>query len=358
VKTTSAATESGGLLRQQQTAIAEELVERQFAAHPELAERYGPSGRRKCLEDAGYHLSYLADAMDAGQPLLFASYVGWAKVMLGKRGIPLEDLASYLELTRTLLIERFDGTTGALAAEYLTAGLAGLPSLPTDLPCRLDEEAPYGGLARTYLEALLNGERHLASQMILGAVASGTGVKDIYQHVFQPAQHEVGRLWQINEISVAQEHYCTAATQLIMSQLYPKVFASEKGSGTLVATCVAGDLHEIGLRMVTDFFEMDGWNTFYLGANMPARPVVETVAQRRAHVLCISATISLHLRAVSELIHRLRAHPHCGTVKVLVGGHPFVVAPDLWRTMGADGSAASAHDATAFARRWAVNASP
>jgi methanogenic corrinoid protein MtbC1 len=357
VKTASAGTEPGHLLRQHQAAIAEELVDRQFAARPELSERYGPSGRQKCLEDAGYHLAYLADAMDAGEPALFASYVGWAKVMLGKRRIPLDDLASYLDLTRTLLVERFEGSTGALAAEYLTTGLARLPSCPTDLPSRLDANAPYGELARTYLEALLSGERHLASRMILDAVASGTGVKDIYQHVFQTAQHEVGRLWQVNEISVAQEHYCTAATQLIMSQLYPQVFASEKKGGTLVATCVAGDLHEIGLRMVTDFFEMEGWNTFYLGANMPARAVVDTVVQRRAHVLCISVTIPLHLRAVRELIGRLRAAPDCAAVKVLVGGHPFTVAPGLWRTIGADGSAENAQDATRFARQWSVNAS-
>jgi len=58
----------------------------------------------------------------------------------------------------------------------------------------------------------------------------------------------------MNEVSVAQEHYCTAATQLIMSQLYPHIFAGEKTERTLIATCVAGDLHEIGIRMVSDLF--------------------------------------------------------------------------------------------------------
>jgi methanogenic corrinoid protein MtbC1 len=343
--------EPGEQLRQHQAALAEELVKRQFAAQPELARRYGAIGREKCLQDANYHLAYLADAMNAGDPALFANYIAWAKVMLGKRGIPVEDLARHLEFTRTVVGEGLKDEAGALAVEYLNAGLARLPSLPADLPTCLVPEAPWAELAREYLGALLKGERHRANQMILTAVAAGAPVKEIYLHVFQPTQYEVGRLWQVNEISVAQEHYCTAATQLIMSQLYPHIFASEKSASTLVATCVAGDLHEIGVRMVTDFFEMDGWNTYYLGANTPAQAVVDMVVQRRAQVLGISATISFHLRAVGELIQRVRAHAACREVKILVGGYPFLASPELWRKLGADGGAPNAQEAITLAGR-------
>ena len=90
------------------------------------------------------------------------------------------------------------------------------------------------------LRLLLRGNRQAASQLILTAVARGVTVKDIYLHVFQRTQYEIGRLWQINRISVAQEHFCTAATQLIMSQLYPHIFRTERVGRRLVATCVGG----------------------------------------------------------------------------------------------------------------------
>lgn len=286
----SSSSAHGDRLRQQQAAIAAALVERQFSERPELAMRYGPVGREKCLQDANYHLAYLADAMSAGTPALFGNYVAWAKVMLGKRNIPVEDLARHLELTRTVLGEMLAGDTGALAVEYVSAGLAQLQSFPVDLPTCLHEDAPHAGMAFEYLDALRKGERHVASKLVLDAAAAGTPVRELYLHVFQAAQYEVGRLWQTNQMTVAEEHYCTAATQLIMAQLYPYVFASEKTGGTLVATCVAGDLHEIGIRMVTDFFEMDGWNTYYLGASTPAQAVVDTVVQQQAQVLAISAT--------------------------------------------------------------------
>jgi MerR family transcriptional regulator, light-induced transcriptional regulator len=178
-------------------------------------------------------------------------------------------------------------------------------------------------------------------------------VRDIYLHVFQRTQYEIGRLWQVNQISVAQEHYCTAATQLIMSQLYPYVFGGEKTHGTLVAACVAGELHEIGARMVCDFFEMDGWNTYYLGANVPTPDVVEALIERQAAVLAISATITYHVRAVEALIIAVRGAPECDSVKILVGGYPFKVAPELWRDIGADGSAPDAQAAVILAKRFA-----
>ena len=334
-----------------QAAIAEEIVKRNFAAYPELARRYGPAGRDKCLQDAKYHLAYLAESMDAGGPALFANYVAWAKVMLCKRGVPAEDLVRHLDLTRTVLIEMLGSDIATVAADYLNAGVSCLPAIPNDLPTYLLADAPHASLAHDYMNALLTGQRHIASQMILAAVAAGAPVKEIYLHVFQPAQYEVGRLWQVNEIGVALEHYCTAATQLIMSQLYPYIFATEKGTGVLVATCVAGDMHEIGVRMVADFFELSGWNTFYLGANTPTQAILETVVQRRAQVLGISATMSFHIQAVGDLIQKVHAHPGCEGVKILVGGHPFLAAPELWRKLGADGCAENAQAAITLANR-------
>ena len=182
-----------------------------------------------------------------------------------------------------------------------------------------------------------------------------TSVKDVYLHVFQPAQREVGRLWQTNQISVAQEHYCTAATQLIMSLLYPRIFASGRIGHTLVATCVVGELHELGVRMVADFFEMEGWDTYYVGANTPTNSILRTLADRKADVLAISATMTFHVRAVAQLIAEVRASEACSSVHILVGGYPFNVSLDLWQQVGASGYASDAQQAVRVANRWVAD---
>jgi methanogenic corrinoid protein MtbC1 len=329
--------------------LAEAVTERQYELRPDLAERYGERGRAHCLKDAEYHLSYLADAIASGSPALFADYVGWAKVMLATRGIPAEDLAVNLETLRDVLRRELPEEMAAVAGEYVQSGLESLPGLPSDLRTRIGGGEPLGDLAREYLDALLRGERSAASRMVLDAVEKGkVPVKDVYLHVFQRTQHEIGRLWQTNRLSVAQEHYCTAATQLIMSQLYPYIFAGPRNGRSLVATCVSGDLHEIGVRMISDFFEMEGWDTFYVGANAPKADLLRTLAERRADVLAVSATMTFHVRAVADLIAGVH-EAHGDRVKVLVGGYPFNVDPGLWRTVGADASARDAAEAIELA---------
>lgn len=335
----------------QRPAIAEALVAREFARHPELEHRYGKTGREKSLQDAGYHLSFLAQSLALNNTAVFVDYVAWAKVMLSQRKVLAADLEFHLRCLGEVLRERLPGDPGAAAAEFVEAAVHAMPAMPEDLPTFLHAGEPLSPLAHQYFEALRRGERHLAGKLVLDAVAAGTPVREIYLHVFQPAQYEIGRLWQTNRITVAQEHYCTAATQLIMSQLYPHIFATAKNGRTLVATCVAGDLHEIGVRMVADFFEMDGWNTFYLGANTPHSSVIATILERKADVLAISATIAYHVEAVRDLIRAVRQHPEASRVRILVGGYPFNQDPELWQKVGADGSAGDAQRAIVLANR-------
>lgn len=343
-------TELSRILNERRAQLAEAVTARHYELLPELADRYGALGRVRCLQDADFHLTYLAEAVSVDLPSLFADYVAWAKVLLEGRGIPQEDLVRNLEVLRDVLVRELPPDLAGLAVGYVATGLRQLPDLPNGLPLGIGDDEPCADLARGYLQSLLRGERHVASRLVLDAVESGVSVRDIYLHVFQRAQHEIGRLWQTNRLSVAQEHYCTAATQLIMSQLYPYIFAGARNGHTLVATCVAGDLHEIGVRMVSDFFEMEGWDTFYLGANTPTASLLRTLEERNADLLAVSATMTFHLRAVKELIAAVR-EKEGDQIKILVGGYPFGLAPDLWRVVGADAGARDALESVLVAER-------
>jgi len=211
------------------------------------------------------------------------------------------------------------------------------------------EDNPYFGLCQAYLETLLRGDRRNAGQLVLDAVDGGASVKYMYLYVFQPALYEIGRLWQINRITVAEEHFFTAATQLAISQLYPYIFTSAKKELRLVAACVGDELHEVGVRMVADFFEMEGWDTYYMGANVPAASLVQKVHEFCPHVLALSATMSFHQRAVEQAIQNVRAAQGGRRVRIMVGGGCFKYLPELWRKVGADAFAPDAAQAVVLA---------
>lgn len=308
------------------------IAERHFATYPETLKRYPEVGRQRCLEDARFHLQYLAIALDAGSDAMFLDYIGWTKVVLARRNVPERDLVENLEILEGLVPE-------GEPRRIVRVAIDAIPSMSSDVASMLDPRAPQWNLASAYLAALLRGSRRDAQATIMTALDEGVTLHDIYRHVFEPAQQEIGRLWQLNEISVAQEHFCTAATQQIMAQLYGKMFAGERQDRRAVAMCVGGELHEIGLRIITDLLELEGWQTWYLGASMPPASAIQLCVDHRADVLLISATLPPHIALVKEAIRLVRSRTELNAMNVIVGGRAFRVAPEMWRTIGADGFA-------------------
>ena len=230
--------ETGQWIEAQRRLLAEAVVARQYELQPGLRQRYGEGGQAKCVQDTEYHLSYLAAAVMYSSPALFSNYIAWAKAVLAAFGVGQEDVQQNLVCLRDVLADQLpDGMDNAVAA-CVEAALRMLPEAPTDLTSFLEGEDALGDLARQYLQALLRGERHEGSRLVLGAVKAGVAVGDVYLHVFQRCQQEVGRLWQLKRITVAQEHYCTAATQLAMSQLYSHLFALPKTGRKMAAASV------------------------------------------------------------------------------------------------------------------------
>lgn len=321
------------------------VADRQFAVRPDLLERYGEVGRQRCLEDARFHLQYLATSLETQSREMFLDYIAWAKVMLARRNVPEGDLAANLQIIASVI----DGFPEAVA--FVQAAIEELPSMPDDVASPLDPRQPLWETATRYLAALLQGDRHEAESLVAGAIETGTPLRDVYRHLFEPVQQEVGRLWQLNRINVAQEHFCTAATQQIMTRLYGRLFGGQKRDCRAVAMCVGGELHEIGLRIVTDLLELDGWQTWYLGANMPPASAVQHCVDHQADILLISATLPPHIESMAEVIRLLRLRPELSNTRVVVGGRALRMVPELWRRIGADGYAANADDCLALLNR-------
>ncbi len=326
-----------------------QILEDHFHLRPDMKLRYTPHQKENFQKDVAWILSFLSEAAWAGEPVLFEEFTSWLKSFLTSVHVPMKDVAESFDLIDKRLQQQL------LPEEYQVVH----PMLEQSIRMILSEETPLSKpehsiqltpLASTYLEYLISANRSGALSLILDKVKAGVPLKEIYLDVFQPVQYEIGRLWQSNKISVAQEHYCTGTTQLVMSQLYPYLFTGQKKSKKMVTTCVSGELHEMGARMVTDFFEMEGWDTYYLGANMPADGIVKFVKEIRPQFLAISATMTFHVNKVEDLIRRMRENPDISPdLKIMVGGYPFMVSDTLWKKVDADGFAANALDALKLA---------
>lgn len=333
------------LVIQQQSIIAEKVVEKQYALQPEFWKPYGSSGRRLSVRDAGYHLPFLAEAVVSGNSDVFSEYVGWVKRLFRGLKFPDQVMIVTLECTKAVLVEMFPAGFHPFFVPVIDAGLAKMYEPQNEMPGYINPDTEIGLIARQYINALLSGDRHLASKIVMDAVQKKIPVRTIYLGVFQPSQYEIGRLWLNNEISVATEHFCSAATQSIMAQLYPYIFTTRRIGRTMVAACVGGELHEIGIRMVTDFFEMEGWDTYYLGANSPVSSILKAIEENNADLVGLSASMPFHRSLLRDTIKAIRAGNSGEKVKILVGGNAVIGQKDNWIDLGADGYASDAEEA-------------
>jgi MerR family transcriptional regulator, light-induced transcriptional regulator len=322
--------------------LGKAIVESHYQVNPKLKQQYGEGGKQKCIDDAIIHLTYLQQAIDNDSSELFTDYIRWAKTLFEGINLPLSHLKEHLEVMQLTLSKLIAPNTAKKASQIIAIAARVLDDVDVELHSFLDSQAPLYELTKRYLTALLESDRATACQMINAAIEEDdVSVQDIYLHVFQTAQREVGLLWQTGKISVAQEHFCTAATQLCMSQLYRYIFQSKKNGFKAVICCAEGELHEIGVRMVADLLEMNGWDAHYLGANTPRDSVMGYLEKQRPNLIGISATITSHLPEVVELIKKIREQSG-EDVKIIVGGYPFNVEPQLWKQVGADASATNA----------------
>lgn len=196
-----------------------------------------------------------------------------------------------------------------------------------------------------YVDALAAGDRHRAFAVVEAAVAAGLDLRTIYLEVFQPALGEVGHWWEEGTFTVAQEHLATAITQTAMGRLAGDLFfKAPTGGPSLLGACVGTERHALGLRMICDLLELEGWTTTYLGSTVPSEDLVRLILDRPPQVVALSVALTPHLLPLRATIEALRSRAQTCPL-LIVGGRAFGGDAALARRVGADLTAADAAEA-------------
>jgi methanogenic corrinoid protein MtbC1 len=329
--------------------IAARAFERYEARYPESFRKSSDYLKSHLNEDLRSHVRYMKESLAIDDPAIFLDYVSWLQVLFIWLHFPGDALEATLEVFSEVLLEELPEEKGVKASQYIAQARALISASPHEIPSFIQENNPLAAPARAYLTALLATNQEAARVILMEQLDRGVPVHDLYRALFQPVLQETGRLWQIQQVSVAQEHYITEVTRLFIALLHERMKKEsriQKRKGRLlVATCVSDELHDVGIRMVANFFEMDGWDTLYTGANTPAPSIVAMIQDRHADAIAISTTMPFHIPRVYELIRAIRANPGTAGTRIIVGGYPFNLVPGLWKCVGADAGAVSADEA-------------
>ncbi len=85
-----------------------------------------------------------------------------------------------------------------------------------------------------------------------------------------------------------------------------------------------------------DAFELAGWNSAYLGADVPTVALIGQIVADRLDVVGLSVALPHHIDAIREVIDRCRMELGAQCPLIMVGGLVMNSVDDLWRQVGAD----------------------
>lgn len=191
-------------------------------------------------------------------------------------------------------------------------------------------------LTERFLAAQLSGDRREALRlMVEEGIAKGARVIDLQAHVIRPAQLEIGRLWQTNRVTIAQEHLATGVSQVVMARLYEFVCSTPRNGVVVAVACVEGELHDFPARLVADYLDHAGFTVRYFGANVPTDQTLMMLKSDPPRLLALSTTMSFNVAALRDTVGRVRAEIGA-TLPILIGGHALQWSPDLARELGVE----------------------
>ncbi len=172
-----------------------------------------------------------------------------------------------------------------------------------------------------YLKTLLQGDRNKCRNTIQELLNNNIEVRILYENLFSRSLYDVGYLWEKNKISVAIEHLCTAITESLITMTYPYLFSAKHNGKKVVVTCTPGEFHQIGARMVADFFEIYGWDSYFLGANTPETVLYNYIDDTKPDLIAISISVNFNMHILEKLV--ININQKFPNLEILLGGQAF-----------------------------------
>lgn len=184
-----------------------------------------------------------------------------------------------------------------------------------------------GEVREKYLRAQLAGDRREAVRVVIeDGLGEGASVLDVQGEVISAAQDEIGRLWQLNIVTIAQEHMASAISHLALCALFDRArIAAPLGKKILIA-CVEGEQHDLPARLAADVLEIHGFDVRFLGADVPHDELLNMVRDEHPDLIGLSVTMTFNIPSVREAVSRLRT---VSTAPIFIGGHALKWSPSL-----------------------------
>jgi methanogenic corrinoid protein MtbC1 len=300
------------------------LVNDSFAVDSRVFPSEIPVGDRAFLADlqSFWGETYLA-ACEFGLVDSLEGEFRWLAGVLASRGFGAGIASKALEAW----IMGIHGTLPPSHARELAPPLQALKGL-SEADGRHDTGSiPLLGVAqKAFLDLLLRKDRRGAAKLAVSSLSKNgaEGLLEVWEDLLAPALREVGRLWQDNRLSAADEHAATEICRYVLFRLSDGLRPDGPAGVVALVGCVEGEEHALPVEALAELLRLRGWDVRLTGRSAPTTDIVSTVLRERPKVLVLGVRLIRSLPGARSVLKAVREG--APEIRILAGGQAAVAA--------------------------------
>ncbi len=331
-------------LKRAEPEVSLAVTEGYFKMHPECHRGNEQTIREICRNDLQHHLNFLYSALVTACPEIFHDYSLWLRDVLQSYRQPSQHSIDSFTLLKKALLTHLNDKDHTSLTFTMDLGIKALKSTTSLSFAFEQDELTSSSETKQYSQALVTGNRKTAEERVIKAINQGASLVNASVNIIQPAMYRIGLLWQQNKISVAQEHLATAISQNTLAKAFALAKFKDPIDKTVLCACIQGNHHGLGLRMVSDAFETNGWESLFIGTDTPNRSIIEYIDSDTPDAIALSVSMPHQLLTLQTLIESIEANFAGKAPAILIGGLFFNNHPSLKTRLRIDNYYTNAED--------------
>jgi methanogenic corrinoid protein MtbC1 len=140
----------------------------------------------------------------------------------------------------------------------------------------------------------------------------------------------------------------TQITEMVKPKLAKA--AETKRLGKVVFGTVAGDIHDIGKNIVVFMLDVNGFEVYDLGVDVPAQKFIDKIKESGAPIVGLSGFLTLAFDSMKQTVEAIKDAGLRDKVKVMIGGGQ--ITEEIRKYTGADAFGKDAMTGVILAKKW------
>jgi len=197
-------------------------------------------------------------------------------------------------------------------------------------------------LYEKFVECLENDDKPNAVRIALDALETGkVGIVELYNELLMPVQNKMELEERRESVAIWKEHFRTSVVRTVIEYCYPRVVnegmrnSFRAGRKKILIFCPVEEYHDVGARMIADFFTLCGHQVYFLGSNTPPEALLQAMVRLRPEVIAMGVSNYFNLVAARRTIEDVRKILG-DEISIILGGAAFKDNLSVVKEIGGD----------------------